>query len=236
VARGYTSLRTQPFLPGWEQQTSSASIGGVVAIVQAIREAVGFEVDLGLEIHRNLGPDEAVVLAHELAPFRILYYEDPVPPESLTALRYVARHVALPIATGERYHTLFQFKDLLDTQTVTMIRPDLSLAGGYTQCKKIAALAEAAFVGVFPHLMGSPVNLAAFIQFAAAIPNYAVMESGVETLGEIVAEPLERDGGYVIVPDRPGIGVELREEALARFPYRPHTIAPARRAVGAVAH
>ena len=111
-------------------------------------------------------------------PFRILYYEDPVAPESLEALRYVARHVNIPIATGERCYNLYQFKEMLDTGTVALIRPDLSLAGGFTQVKKIAALAEAAFVGIFPHLMGSPVNLAAYVQLDAAIPNYSLMESG----------------------------------------------------------
>jgi galactonate dehydratase len=236
VAQGYTSLRTMPFFDGWEQQPPSKYIGDAVAIVRAIREAVGDEIDLGLEIHRNLGPDEAVVLANELSPFRILYYEDPVAPESLEALRYVARHVNIPIAFGERCHTLYQFKELLDTGAVAMIRPDLSLAGGFTQVKKIAALAEAAFVGIFPHLMGSPVNLAAYVQLDAAIPNYALMESGSDALNEIVAEPLAREGGYVIVPDRPGIGVELREDRLSKFPYRPFPIRPARRADGAVAH
>jgi galactonate dehydratase len=236
VARGYTALRTTPFFAGWERGTPSATIGTAVAIAGAIREAVGFEIDLGLEIHRNLGPDEAILLAHELAPLRLLYYEDPVAPESLDALRYVARHVTIPIATGERCHTLHQFKELLDTGAVATIRPDLSLAGGFTQCKKIAALAEAAFVGVFPHLMGSPVNLAAYVQFAAAIPNYFLMESGSVALNALVEEPLAVEDGYVRVPDRPGIGVTLREDRLGDFPHRPHTIAPATRADGAVAH
>jgi galactonate dehydratase len=236
VARGYTSLRTTPFFNGWEAGVPSKYIGDAVAIVRAIREAVGFEIDLGLEIHRNLDPGEAVVLANELAPYRILYYEDPVAPESLEALRYVARHVSLPIATGERCHTLFQFKELLDTGTVSMIRPDLSLAGGFTQLKKIAALAEAAFVGIFPHLMGSPVNLAAYAQLGASVPNYALMERGVENLNEIVEEPLAFEDGYILVPARPGIGVELREDKLANFPHRAHRISPTFRADGSVAH
>jgi galactonate dehydratase len=236
VGQGYTSLRTTPFFTGWEEQTPSKYIGAAVEIVRSIREAVGFEIDLGLEIHRNLGPDEAITLANELMPFRIHYYEDPVAPESLEALRYVARHVNIPIATGERFHTIYQFKELLDTGTVSTIRADLSLAGGYTQMKKIAAMAEASFVGLFPHLMGSPVNLAAFAQFGAAIPNYTLMERGVEALNEIVDEPLTFADGFVLVPDRPGIGVELREDKLAKYPYRPHKISPAQRADGAVAH
>jgi galactonate dehydratase len=236
VAAGYTSLRTIPFLPGWEGQTPSRYLDSAVAIVGAIREAIGPEIDLGIDIHRNLGPDEAVVLARELEPFRLLYMEDPVAPESLEALRYVARHSTIPIAEGERRHTLFSFKELLDSGAAALIRPDLSLAGGFTQCRKIAALAEVGFVGVFPHLMGSPVNLAAYAQFGAAIPNYALMESGRPELNELVAGAPVVEGGYVTVSDRPGLGVELREEALARFPPRPHRIAPALRADGAVAH
>ena len=100
VAAGYLSLRTNPFLPGFESQTPSQVIGDAVQIVGAIREAVGYEIDLGLEIHRNLRPEEAITLAHELAPFRILYYEDPLAPQSNEALETVARSVNLPIATG----------------------------------------------------------------------------------------------------------------------------------------
>lgn len=225
VERGYTSLRTTPFFTGWEGQPPTRYLGTAVAIVGTIRDAVGYEVDLGLEIH-----------ARELTPFRILYYEDPVAPESLEALRYVARHVDIPLAAGERCHSLFGFKELLDTGTAALIRPDLSLAGGFTRCKKIAALAEAAFVGIFPHLMGSPVNLAAYVQFGAAIPNYTLMESGSTALNEIVDEPLVPEGGYVTVPDRPGIGIALREDQLGRFPHWLHTIAPAARADGSVAH
>lgn len=238
VERGYTSLRTMPFFPGWERQTASQTIGMVVGAVRAIREAVGDGVDLGIEVHRNLRPNEAILLAAELAPDRILYYEDPVAPESLEALRYLAPRVDLPIATGERFYNLYQFAELLATRTVSLIRPDLSLAGGYTQVKKIAGLAEAGFVGVFPHLMGSPVNLAAFVQVDAAIPNYFLMEShlGAEALNEILDQPLEREGGYVLVPDRPGIGVELREDKLSKFPYRPHRIQGAFAADGSVAH
>ena len=236
VDSGYTSVRVMPFLPEWERQSSSHYIGKAAEIVSAIRAEIGRYVDLGVEIHRNLSPDEAIILAREIEPFRILYYEDPVAPESLEALRYVAAHVNIPIAFGERGHSLFQFKDLLDTRAVAMIRPDLSLAGGFTQCKKIAACAEASFVSIFPHLMGSPVNLAAFAQFGASIPNYAIMESGSSRLDEIVDTPLAVESGFVTVPDRPGIGITLRENVLGKFPYRPHKITTATRGDGSVAH
>jgi galactonate dehydratase len=224
VERGFISLRTIPFFPGWTQQSASKVIKTAVEIVRAIREAVGDEIDLGLEIHRNLPPGEAILLAGELAPYRILYYEDPLAPQSVEALDYVARHVDIPIATGERFYNVSQFKELIDKKVVGLIRPDLSLAGGFTQVKKIAALAEASFVGIFPHLMGSPVNTAAFTQFGAAIPNYVLQECNHvddHPLNEIVDQPLVFDQGYVIVPDRPGIGLDVREDRLERFPYQP---------------
>ena len=238
VEQGYLSLRTTPFLPGWEQETPTRAIGTAVEIVRTIREAVGYEIDLGLEIHRNLTPTEAVILAGELAPFRILYYEDPLAPQSVEALDYVARHVNIPIATGERFYNIQQFKELIDTKTVSLIRPDVSLAGGFTQCKKIAALAEAAFVGIFPHLMGSPVNIAAFVQFDASIPNFVLHESHTkaDAFNEIVDQPLTREGGYILVPDRPGIGLEINEAKLGKFPYKRRRISGNFHADGSVAH
>ena len=238
VAAGYISLRTMPFLPGWEQKTPTAVIGDAVAIVAAIREAIGYEIDLGLEIHRNLRPEEAILLAAELAPFRILYYEDALAPETLEPMEYIARHINLPMATGERFYNIYQFKDLIDRKIVSLIRPDVSLAGGYTQVKKIAAMAEAAFVGIFPHLMGSPVNVAAFLHLDAAIPNYFLMESYpyADAYNEIVDQPVVRQGGYILVSDRPGIGLEILEDKLAKYPYKPKQITGAFAADGAVAH
>ncbi|TAK20773.1 MAG: mandelate racemase/muconate lactonizing enzyme family protein [Chloroflexota bacterium] len=238
VAEGYRSLRTMPFLPGAETKSSTQVVSDAVAILRAIRDAVGYEIDLGVEIHRNLSKTEAVVMGNEIAPFRLLYFEDPLAPESTDALRYVAAHVNIPIAAGERSYSLPRFKEIIDTGAVSLIRPDLSLAGGFTQVKKIAALAEAAFIGVFPHLMGSPVNMAAYVQLDAAIPNYFLQESHTtaDALNDILVEPLVREGGYVIVPDRPGIGVEVREEMLARFPYRGHTITGHFKDDGSVTH
>jgi galactonate dehydratase len=238
VEAGYVSLRTQPFFSNWEQQTPTKTVGDAVAIVDTIRSAVGYEIDLGVEIHRNLRPEESIILAKELEPYRMLYYEDPVAPESVEAVDYIAKHINLPLALGERNYNIFQFKDLIDRKVVSLIRPDLSLAGGYTQLKKIAGMAEAAFIGVFPHLMGSPVNIAAFIQFDAAIPNFVLHEAHTfaDPYNDLVDNPPVRDGGYLVVPDRPGIGLEINEDALAKYPYRPHTIRGTFREDGSVAH
>jgi len=227
VEVGFHSLRTTPFFANWATQTASQRIKTAVEIVASVREAVGDEVDLGLEIHRNLRPEEAILLGNELQPFRILYYEDPLAPESFEALEYVARHVDIPIAFGERSYSLYQFKTLIDSGAVSWVRPDLSLVGGYTQARKIAALAEAAFVSIFPHLMGSPVNIAAFVQFDAATPNAVLHESqrvADSPLNGILERPLTLEDGYILVPDGPGIGVEVREEMFERFPYEPRPI------------
>lgn len=238
VAQGYGSLRTMPMFREFERKSSSQVIDDAVAIVAGIRAEVGPGVDLGVEIHRNLELGDAVVLGNELEPYRLLYYEDPLRPQSTQALKYVAEHVDIPLAAGERSYTLHQFKELLDLGVASYVRPDLSLAGGFTQVKKIAALAEASFVGVFPHLMGSPVNIAAYVQLDASIPNYFLMEShtSADVMNELLEQPLERDGGWIVVPDRPGIGVEVREELFEKFPYRRHTIAGHFREDGSVAH
>ena len=239
VSDGYQSLRTTPFFSNWAQQNATQRVKAAVEIVAAIREAIGDEVDLGLEIHRNLPPEEAIMLGNELLPFRILYYEDPLAPESFEALAYVARHVNLPLAFGERNYSLYQFRDLIHSGSVSWIRADLSLAGGYTQVRKIAALAEASFISIFPHLMGSPVNTAAFVQFDAATPNCVLHESNRvldHPLNEILEQPLTLEDGYILIPDGPGIGVEVREDKLSQFPFEPRTIQGRFRADGSVSN
>jgi len=238
VKQGFTALRVTPFARDTTMQTPTKVIKTAVEMVRAIRESVGYDVDLGVEIHRNLSPGEAVILARELEPYNLFFYEDPVGPESIDALDYVARHVNIPIATGERFYNMWQFKEIIDRKTVGLIRPDISLAGGFTHCKKIAALAEASFVGIFPHLMGSPVNTAAQVQLDAAIPNYVLQESNIvkPPLSEIVDQPVRLEKGYMIVPDRPGIGVEVNEDALAKYPYRHRKITGDFYEDGSVAH
>ncbi len=238
VSQGFTSLRMTPFFSGFEEKSATAVVSEAVQMVGAVREAIGDGIDLGLEIHRNLTPDAAIMMATELKAFKVLYYEDPLAPQSMEALEYVARHVDLPMATGERFYNPFQFKDLVDRKIVSLIRPDLSLAGGFTQVKKIAGIAEPALVGIFPHLMGSPVNNAAFAHLAAAIPNYSHTEANPHTgiLSDIVDQPFQVEGGYREVPDRPGIGVEIDEDVLARIPHERVAIGGSFHVDGSVAH
>ncbi len=224
VRDGFTALRVTPFFRDAARQTPTQVITTAGAMVHAIRDAVGYGVDLGVELHRRLTPGMAILLAKELAPDRLLFLEDPVGPESVGALAYVAAHVDIPLCAGERKYNLQQFQALLPY--VSYIRPDVTLAGGITHCKKIAALAEAAFVGVVPHLMGGPVNTPAQVQLDVAIPNYVLHEVGVlhPPFTELVVEPIRLERGYLLLPDRPGIGVELREDVVANYPSKPHEI------------
>ena len=238
IDAGYTAVRLYPFLPDFEKKSSAAVVADAVTLTATTREAIGDEVDLGIEIHRNLTPDTAITMARALEPFRLQYFEDPVVPESLDSLRYLADHINIPLALGERNYDLFQFVELINRQVASFIRPDLTLAGGFTQVKKIAACAEASLVQVFPHLIGTPVSGAAFTHLAAAIPNYALMESQPpsEYGSAIVDEPFVEKDGYREILDRPGIGVEIDEEACARFPYTPMPVTGFFHADGSVAH
>ena len=238
LAQGFRSLRMTPFFGGFEKDDSSKVINTAIEMVGAVRDAVGDEIDLGVEIHRNLTPDQAITLAQELKPFKLKYFEDPLAPESNEALEYIAKHIDIPMAVGERSYNIFQFKELVDKKIASFIRPDVSLAGGFTQVKKIAGIAEAAFVQVFPHLMGSPVNNAAFTHFSATIPNYALMEVNGhnEVQLALVDQPFAVVDGYRELPDRPGIGVEIDEAACEELKFEGRTLRGNIQADGSVAH
>lgn len=238
VEAGFTVLRTTPFYAGFEQKTSTRVIDEAIEMIGAIRDAIGYGTDLGVEIHRNLQPDEAITLAKGLEPFRLKFYEDPLAPQSDEALRYIARHIDIPMALGERSFLVTQFKELIDDQVAAFIRPDVSLAGGFTQLRKIAAIAEPAFVQLFPHLMGGPVNNAAFAHLAAAIPNYYVTEVNGHTPEQLalVKGAFATTAGFREVPERPGLGIEIDEAACAEVPFVERGVRHSLGVDGSVAH
>jgi galactonate dehydratase len=201
-------------------------IQDAIDTVRRYREAVGNDVDLCIEIHRRLTPAEAVTLAEGIAKYTPFFYEDPILPDNLDAMALIANKINIPIATGERFFTLQQFESLLERGAVQYIRTDICLAGGLTNCKKIAALAETHYVQVVPHNPLSPVSTAACIQLAACIPNFALQEypkgEHEPPKSEIVKSALKLEKGYLIVPDAPGIGVELADDAQKKYPFNPN--------------
>jgi galactonate dehydratase len=195
------------------------------ANVAAFREAVGPDVDLCIEIHRRLKVSEAVALGNAIAPYHPYFYEDPIKPDDFDAMAFVARNVPVAIATGERLHTVHEFEMLLRREAVQFLRPDVCMAGGITHCKKIAGVAEAGEAEIVPHNPLGPVSTAACVQLSAGIPNFAIQEypqleaDGVAA--SLVDEPLRLENGFLVVPDRPGIGINVNEEEAAKHPFRP---------------
>ncbi|MBH65850.1 MAG: galactonate dehydratase [Chloroflexi bacterium] len=236
VEEGFTALRVYPFGDfgnsdfeeglGLETMSYTGMQRNAVERISAVREAAGPDIDIMIDVVNRLTPAEAIGLGRALDSFNLYFYEDPIEPENMEQWGWVAEQQPIPLAMGERLYTVYQFQDLLDHKGAAFVRPDLSLAGGITNVKKIAAIAEANYVGVVPHNPLSCVLTAACVQLDAAVHNIAVQEyphdddSGVKA--ELVKEPLKRVGGYLEVPTTPGIGVELNEESFKHHPPVPY--------------
>ena len=222
VAEGFTALKWDPFGAA-DMTLSAAAMRAAVDNVAAVRAAVGPDVDLCIEVHGRLAPAWAIEMARRLKPFDPFFYEEPVPPENFDALATVARAIEIPVATGERLTTKFLFRELLLRQAADIIQPDLCHAGGLTEVKKIAAMAEASYVRVAPHNATGPIGTAAAVQLDACIPNFLIQEYFVTQaswIDEVVQGAPRAVRGEIAVPDRPGLGVELDEAAALAHPFK----------------
>ncbi len=198
-------------------------IDWVLKRVAAMREAVGYTVDIGIDFHGRLHKAMAKVLAKELEQFHPMFIEEPVLPEHNEALKELARATSIPIATGERMFSRWDFKGILASGYVDIIQPDLSHAGGITECKKIFSVAEAYDVAAAPHCPLGPIALAACLQVDASCYNAFIQEqslgihynSGNDLLDYITDKSVfTYDNGYVNIPTAPGLGIEINEEYL----------------------
>ena len=226
VARGFTALKFDPVPGPWRSYISRAQEQEAAERVRLVREAVGPEVDLLVEIHRRLAPMHAVRLARALEPFQPFWYEEPVLAENLDALAAARRQITHPVVTGEALYTKFEFREVFEKQAADIINPDVCNVGGILELKEIGAMAEPYFVAVAPHNYNSTtVGLAATLQVSATMPNFLITEYFVnfESWGrEVARPPLEVVDGYIALPDAPGLGIDLDEDALQRFPYQPY--------------
>jgi galactonate dehydratase len=238
VASGFTAVRLDPFIAGWPQQTLPGMVATAQEKVSAVREAVGPDVDICVECHFKLTPAIAVAVDNALQELRVLFLEDPLPPESPRSTGELALRLRSPVAAGERLHTLEEFDDLLTSGPVAFVRPDLSLVGGFTQARKIAALAEARRVGVVPHNFLSPLSTAICAHFAAAISSDVLLEYLGDDVDGPRAQVLEssvvREGGYLRLSEAPGLGVELNTQGLQSVPPMAFDYASHRRSDGSV--
>jgi galactonate dehydratase len=223
VADGFTALKTGAWardaaLPEAEQVARFAERVG------RLRRLVGAGVDLMIDNHGRSRPAAALRLIDALAPFGLLWLEEPTPPDDLEALaRLRAASPRMDLATGERLYSKWEYAPLLERRLVDVVQPDLCHAGGITECKKIAAMAEAYYVLVAPHSPQGPVSTAASAHLGMAIPNFHVLEfvRSQPYRDRVLREAWAVEDGHLRVPDRPGLGVELDEDALAASPMRP---------------
>lgn len=250
-AKGFTAVgHLSPFLDEprtqvFNEGTFAKKIGDAIDRVAAYREAVGNDVDLCVEIHRRLNIPEAIAFARGIEEYHPFFLEDPTTPDNFDSMEYIASRINIPVATGERYHTPQEFAMLIKHDGAQYVRPDICLCGGITGGKKIAAMAEANGIMVVPHNPLSPVSTAACIQIAACIPNFALQEfpgddrpcttdryisheietkQGCFRQGDVVKETIPCIDGYLQIPTKPGIGVELAEDIEEKFPYERRAI------------
>ena len=224
--RGITALKWDPFGKNY-MNISGAELDKALRNVAAVREAVGAGVDLLIEGHGRFNIPTATKIAKELEQFKPMFFEEPVPPDNLDALRSVKDKSPVAISAGERLYTRWDYRLIFDKMAADYIQPDISHAGGVMELKKIAAEAESRYIPFAPHNPSGPVANAATLQLAATCPNFEILEimySDVEWREDVTDEKLEYSDGYMTIPDAAGLGIEINEEECLKHPYLPHTL------------
>ena len=244
--QGYTALgHLNPFLdeprnvPFHENNTQL--LYNAERRIAKVREAVGEQIDLCLEMHRRLEPGIAVQLSHRLEKYNPMFLEDPIRPDNYDEMARVASKSNIPIATGERISSFFDFAMLIERGACSYVRASIAICGGFTGMRKIAALAEAHHLSLVPHNPLSPLTTNAILQFAAATENVAITEypdpfkastadnllnTGVKLRQADMFDDIpEFVAGYLTVPEKPGIGIDLIADVEEKFPFRPHPVA-----------
>ncbi len=223
VGRGFTALKILA-VPRTGMLDGVYGVRQAVGLMSAVREAVGDDVEVMVDLHGRTTPAMAIQYGHALAPLRPWFLEEPCPPGNVAALAEVARALPIPIATGERLVTRYEFREVLEQRACAVIQPDACHCGGISELKRIAAMAEPYFVSVAPHNPVGPIGTMAAIHFALSTPNFLiqeVMSADVPWRAEVVDQPLEIYQGHVLPPTRPGLGVEVDERAAARYAQGP---------------
>jgi 2-dehydro-3-deoxyphosphogalactonate aldolase len=225
VKQGFTAVKFDPagaysvFDP---RQPSLESLARSEKFVRLLREAVGTNADLLFGTHGQFTASGAIRLAKRLEPYDPLWLEEPTPPEMPEEMALVARATSIPVATGERLTTKYEFARVLACRAASILQMALGRVGGILEAKKIAGMAEAHYAQVAPHLYCGPVEGAANIQLSACIPNFLILESIQTWRGfhaKILKKPIRWEDGYIIPSEDPGLGIELDEEVARAHPY-----------------
>src|SRR5581483_11330110 len=216
VAAGFTAFKTGPqFRRKYPRYIETPSqVGYAVEQFAALRKAAGDDIDIAIDFHGKVSPALAKVLIKGLEPLQPMFVEEPINCQNHDLMAEIARSTHLPIATGERVFTKWGFREVLEKKAATVLQPDLCHAGGITEVRLIAGMAEAYYASIAPHCPLGPIALAAGVQLAASIPNFVAQEQ--VTLGEgYLKQPFTVHKGYLDLPTTPGLGIELDEHALA---------------------
>jgi galactonate dehydratase len=223
VAKGFTAFKAMP-IPVPELIESASTLKRAAKCVEAMRLAVGDEVDIMLDLHARTTPAAAIQFGRMLADYNLYWYEEPCWPEHADALLEVKRALPFPIATGERLVGRWEFRELLEKRAVSIIQPDVSHCGGISEARRIAAMAETYLVPVACHNPQGPVSTAASLQVGFAVPNYLIQEvvrADVPWRNDILTEALDVDQGVVSAPTKPGLGIDINEAEAAKHPWQP---------------
>ena len=226
VKRGVTAMKWDPFGKSY-LEISNKDLNTALECVGAVREAVGNDVDLLIEGHGRFNISTGIKIAKELEQFKPMWFEEPVPPDNFDALKAVRDKSPVAISAGERLYTRWDYIPIFEKCAADFIQPDISHAGGISELKKIASQAECKYIGFAPHNPSGPVANAATLQIAACCPNFSILEimySDVDWRKDVTDENLVYKEGYISIPDKPGLGIEINEEECLRHPYTPHTL------------
>ncbi|GAC1350102.1 MAG: mandelate racemase/muconate lactonizing enzyme family protein [Ktedonobacteraceae bacterium] len=221
LEKGYRALKFDPFGEGF-YELDRPEKNKVIELVEAVYDAVGPDVEMLVEMRGRFNVATAVEMARELERFKPSWVEEPVPPENLAALKKASEKINIPIATGERIHTRFDFRELFELQAADIIQADITHFGGLLETKKLAAWAEAYYILIAPHNVGGPVSTAAALHFAASTPNFKIQEHFNDFAEDWVkaAAPGNPEvvDGYFALPQGPGLGVKLNEDVIRQHP------------------
>ncbi|WP_340151846.1 mandelate racemase/muconate lactonizing enzyme family protein [uncultured Sneathiella sp.] len=225
VALGFTGVKFDPAGPYSAFDPRQPSLGRMdlsEKLVARVREAVGDKADILFGTHGQLTKSGAIRLARRLEKYDPLWFEEPTPPENASEMAKLSRQTTIPIATGERLCTKYEFHRVLESGAASILQMALGRVGGLLEGKKIASMAEVYYVQIAPHMYCGPVSAMADIQLSTCTPNFLIQES-INTMGdfhaEILKEPIQWEDGYIIPPTKPGLGIELDEEVIARHPF-----------------
>ena len=189
-------------------------IDAMIARVAAVREAVGDEVDIAVDLHRRLSPTMAAILVKALEPFRLLFAEEPCHPENNEPLLALSQSTTVPIATGERHLTRWGFREIIEREMCAILQPDIRHCGGILELKKISAMAEIHNIAIAPHNAAGPIGVAASVHVMATVPNLLICEGGHQRGEGLFSTPLVLKDGFIELPTTPGLGVDMDDAAI----------------------